>query len=114
MQGNASGPGVAMAPPAAGAAAGTVAAGTAAAGATAGCAGKTAGCATGAGAVYVGAGAAAGASLSFAQAVTMGMSVATAIKDLRSIEFIFPRAKGALLQNVAQSDGSPCHPSLDF
>ena len=82
MQGNASGPGVAMAPPAAGAT-GVVATGAGVAAATAGCGVG----ATGAGAVYVGAGAAAGASLSLAHPLTIGRSVARAIKDLRSIEF---------------------------
>ena len=113
MHGNASGPGVAMVPAAAGAAAGTVPTGAGVAAATAGCAGASGGCA-GWGAVYVGAGAAAGASLSLAQAVTTGIRVATAIKDLRSIEFLFPRASWARFFKRCQSDGSPCHPSLDF
>jgi len=96
VQGNASGPGVAMAPPAA---AGVVATGAGVAAATAGWAG--AGWATvGAGAVY-GAGAAAGVSLSLAQATTTGISAARAIKDLRNIEFSFRAPLRRAHPNVA-------------
>lgn len=94
-QGGASGPGVDMA-----AAAGvpaTTGAGVAAV--TAGWATVGAGAAVGAGATY-GAGAAADVSFSLAQAVTMANSPPRAMRDLRSIEFLFSAPQRALSKNL--------------
>jgi hypothetical protein len=87
VQGSANGPGVAIVPAGAAVAPGTTGAGVAAV--TTGCGWAT----VGAGATY-GAGAAAGVSFSLAQAVTTATSPLRAMRDLRSIEFLFPRRSG--------------------
>jgi hypothetical protein len=95
VHGNANGPGVAIAP--AGAAPGTAPAGAGVAAVTAGWGRGWA--AVGAGGVY-GAGATGGGSLSLAQALTIENTPARAIKDFRSIEFVFPRRIGRMSKRL--------------
>jgi len=110
VQGRANAPGVAIVPAGA-AAVGVVATGGGVAAVTAGC-----GCVwatVGAGATY-GAGVAAGGSLSLAQALTTETTPARAMRDLRSIEVLFPRRIGRLSERLRVRAQPLPHPNRDF